>query len=107
MTSIFDGMAGVLNSVFGAPVWYLPQSGGGWHVHSVFREEPVEVNDAEGAAILILAPTWKVPANLATAIARGDMIEPGNGKRYTVVNRLPGGSPAVDAYVMFELERET
>lgn len=107
MTSIFDGMAGALNGVFGAPVLYLPRRGISRNVQSMFREEPVRVSDPDGAEIVTIMPLWRVPATLACDIARGDEIMPGNGKRYVIVNRQASGSPASDAFVVFELELVT
>ena len=37
--------------------------------------------------------------------ARGDRIQPGNGRTYTVITDRPNGSPASDATLMCELER--
>lgn len=104
MTGIFDGMAGVLNGVFGAPVAHLPVVGAPVTMRGIFREQPIEVADEDGRAILIIAPTLRVRKADAATIATRDEIEPGNGKTYTVENRHPSGSPANDAFVIFELE---
>jgi len=102
--SIFDGMAGVLNDVFGAPVLFLPRTGGEQQIKSVFREEPVTVTGEDGREVLIVAPTWKVPSTAGVDIVREDCIEPGNGKRYRILNRIHSGSPASDRFVIYELE---
>lgn len=104
--SLFDGMAGLLNDVFGGPVMIIPRSGGSFNVQAVFRSEPIEVADADGGSVWIGAPTLKVPADIAPKLAREDRIRPGNGKTYIVLNRVPGESPAADGFVMFELEEQ-
>ena len=104
MTRIFDGMAGALAGVFGAPVPYRSKYGPASTIQSVFRETPIEVLDESGRATLIVAPTWKVPLNLADGIARGDEIEPSPGRIFRILNRLNSANPARDRFVMFELE---
>lgn len=105
MAGPFDGMAGALNQMFGAPVTYQPQGGGQLTVQSIFREEPLTVTGEDGRDVLIQAPTWKVPQNLALGMARGDLIQPDPaGPFYRIVNRLPTGSPAFDRFVLFDLE---
>lgn len=102
--SVFQGVAGVLTTVFGAPVSYLPNGGASRNIRSMFRETPVEAQNAEGNSVLILAPTWRVERHLAPEVARGDRIQPGNGKTYKIKNVWPSGSPASDAAVICELE---
>lgn len=104
MTSIFDGMAGVLNSVFGAPVMYLPQTGEPRAVQSVFRESPITVSGPDGGDVLIVAPTWKVPRNLLPEVRRNDQIEVSGGRLFKVLNQIGSGSPASDAFIIYELE---
>jgi len=106
MTSVFDGVAGVLNSVFGAPVVYLPAGGDASEIQSVFRNEPVEIEEEDGSVVMLSA-SWRVPADLAVGVARGDRIQPGNGKTYKILSRIPQGSPAPDGFVLFELEDVT
>lgn len=105
MTGLFDGMAGVLNGVFGAPVSYTPQGGAARVVQSVFRERPLEFADETGRMMLITAPTWRVQRVLVPEVARDDSIVPGNGHSYQILNVHPGGSPAADAFVICELYR--
>ncbi len=104
MPSVFDGMTGVLNGVFGAPVTVLPQSGGMFVIQSIFREEPTAVIGEDGREILTVVTLWKVPRADAVSILRGDRVEPGNGKAYLVRNNTHTGSPASDRFVIFELE---
>ena len=104
--SIFNGMAGVLNSVFGAPVMIMPVRGGQYSIQGVFRQEPVEVTQDDGRSVLIARPTLRVPVPVADAIARDDRINV-EGVNYTVLNRMRSSSPASDRFVMFELQEHT
>jgi hypothetical protein len=102
--SLFDGMAGVLNGVFGAPVTYLPAGGIPRDIRSIFRETPITIGGSDGGDVLIEAPTWRVSkADLAGA-ARGDRIALPDGRVFRVLNRIGTGSPAADAFILHELE---
>lgn len=106
MTSLFDGVAGILNDTFGASVRFAPQSGAIQDVHSVFRRGPIEVEGEDGTAVLIEAPTWRVPkGSLSPMPQRGDQITPSDGRIYAIVNEHSTGSPASDAFVIYVLER--
>lgn len=104
MPGVFDGMAGVLNAVFGAPVTYLPVNGQSVAVQSVFREEPITVSGSDGGDVLIEAPTWKVPSDVLSDVPRGARITLADGRIYRILNRIGTGSPAADAFVVYELE---
>jgi hypothetical protein len=104
MTGLFDGHAGALNSLFGAPVTFLPGAGGEVTVHSVFREEPIEVATAEGGSVLTTGPTWRVPRNAGVTPVRGDRLRLADGRTYKILNRITSGSPAADGFVNYELE---
>jgi hypothetical protein len=104
MTALFDGMAGVLNSTFGASVTYLPASGGTLTVHSVFRETPIEIAGDAGGTVLIEAPTWRVPVSLLASASRGDRIQLGDGRIFKVLNGIKTGSPAADHFRLYEME---
>ena len=104
MTSVFDGLAGVLNGVFGAPVVFTPQGGSSQTLKSMFRETPITVSGPDGGDVLIVAPTWRVPRDILTDVRRGDTITVPDGRVFKVLNQLPSGSPAQDAFVLYELE---
>jgi hypothetical protein len=106
MTALFDGLAGLLNDVFGSAVTHTPQGGSSRVIKAVFRDEPESVTDREGYQYLVTVPTLRVLKADAADIARDDTIEPGNGVTYIVLNAQPNGSPASDAFVIFELEKE-
>ncbi|MVO14813.1 head-tail joining protein [Parasedimentitalea huanghaiensis] len=106
MSSYFDGMAGLLTNILGSSVSHTPVGGEKHTLEAVFREEPVEVTGEDGRDVLVLAPTLKVPADQVAGIVRGSLIDPANGKTYLVLNGQPGGSPADDGFVIFELEED-
>ncbi|MBO9488624.1 hypothetical protein J7376_19115 [Paracoccus sp. R12_1] len=106
MSTVFDGMTGIIARTFGRPdILYLPAVGAPRNVAGVFREAPTEAIDQDGHPILIVAPTWRVERDLVPDIRRGDRIQPGNGRTYAVLNHDPSGSPADDAFLICELER--
>lgn len=107
MASIFDGLAGVLNATLGAPVTYLPMGGAELTVQSVFREEPITVTGDNGQDVLIEAPSWRVPKSVLTNVRRGDRIRVADGRIFRILNSIGTGSPAVDAFVLYELEPVT
>lgn len=110
MTGVFDGMAGVLSDVLGAPVTIQPIKTGGFStVQAIFRKDPIEVPSEDGEPVLMLSPTLKVRRDLVPAIERGDLVEPTltPGVQYRVVNTLPTGSPASDGFILCELEEVT
>jgi hypothetical protein len=103
--SLFDGMAGILNDVFGAPVTHTPAGGSPVTLQAIFRREPITTVDREGFEALVVSPTLQVPLPQANDVQRGDTVVPGDGQPYRIINRHPSGSPAGDAFVVFELER--
>ena len=100
---LFDGMAGVLNEVFGAPVLLLPRSGSQTSIQAVLRHDPIEVTQDDGRSVLISAPTLRVPEPLAADINRDDHVV-FEGVTYMILNKLRSASPASDRFVLFELE---
>lgn len=102
--SVFDGMAGVLGDALGTSVMHLPVQGQSSSIQAVFREGPVRVLDEDGGFVLTTFPSLKVQEPLAASLQRKDRIDPGNGKIYEILNSQPSGSPASDAFVIFELE---
>lgn len=105
MNGIFDGISGVLNGVFGASVTVRPERTAAYEVRALFREAPIVVGQGEAGDIYDVMPTLAVQRPAAAGVNEGDVIEPGNGSSYRVIARLPSGSPAVDAFVTFDLER--
>lgn len=103
MSSLFDGVAGLLSDVFGGPVIYRPKGGDERAIQSVFRKAPLEAIDSDGHPVLIVAPTWRVRRDLAPEVTRGDRIVPGDGVIYEIQNTHVSGSPASDAFILCEL----
>lgn len=106
MTGIFDGMAGVLNDVFGAPVMHTPAATGlPVEVQGIFRRDPITVADEDGREFLVSSPSLRVERPDAVGIVVGDVIEVSGGDRFTVLNaQRATPSPASDALIVFELE---
>lgn len=105
MTSLFDGIAGLLNDTLGGPVLHTPKLGAPRIIKARFRRKPMEVLDLDGMSSLIHEPTLRVPNPVASTIASQDQITPENGDLYEVLNRHESGSPAVDAFVTFKLRK--
>lgn len=100
-------MAELTADVLGSSVLHRPASGDPVEITSIFRTDPIEVLNGDNGAVLISAPTWRVPLSRAGNIANGDLVEPWDGETYRVLNRLPTASPAADRYMIFELEQTT
>ena len=103
--SIFDGMAGILNDVFGAPVVIHPGGGNGRSIQAVVRREPVEVATDEGEAVLSLRPTLKALKGEVSDLVDGDRVV-AEGETYSVSYRIPNGPPAADRFETFVLQKE-
>ena len=103
MSGIFDGMAGLLNDLFGGPVSYLPRAGAPRQIQSIFRARPVVYTDAEGHEILAVGSTWRVPRAEVPELDRGDRITLDDGRVYSILNWAPTGSPAADGFLICEL----
>lgn len=103
MTSVFDGMAGVLNGVFGAPVTIHPGGGGGVEIRGVIRDREVEVPDGDGQVVLGTFTTLKAQVGDVTGLVRGNAVSQG-ARSWTVDYRLPSESPAADRFETFVLK---
>jgi hypothetical protein len=103
VTQLYHGVAGALNATFGAPCTHTDAAGQTRQVQGVLRRTPIEVAEADGGAVLIVAPTLRVPAPDAAGIQRDDKIEQG-AHRYAVLNRIATANPSADRFVVFELE---
>ena len=106
--SVFDGMAGVINRAIGAPVTHVAQATGvSTDLQGILREAPYDLTDQDGREVRVLVSTLRLTAQDAAAIFRGDTIRTADARVFRVSNRQPGGSPASDAFVIFELEDVT
>lgn len=107
MTALFDGVAVLLNDTFGAPVLYAARGETAFQaVQAKLREAPVEVAGGDGNPIVILGPTLHVPRTILPNIKKGDRVAAvaTPNKLFSVVSKIPNGSPAVDAMIVCELE---
>lgn len=103
MTALFTGMTALLAGTFGDPVLFRPRSGAPREIQSIFREAPIEVTGADGQAVLIEAPTWRVSRDLAPELRRRDLIEVSDGRVFRVEVVHPPASPSPDAFFTCEL----
>lgn len=106
MTSIFDGMAGVLNGIFGAPVMISPGGGPAVEVRGVLRDEPVEQEGQDGETVVSILPSLKLQLADAQGLVRGDLVEAADGRRFRVTHPVPGTSPAADRFTKFVLRKD-
>lgn len=105
MTSIFNGMASVLGAVFGDTVTVTPNGQPSRDIQGILREEPLEVLDQEGVSVSTVSIWVKAQKTDVGDLRRGDLIVGANGSQYKYVSKLPGGSPADDAFVTISLEK--
>lgn len=105
MTRLFDGMSGLLSGVFGDPITFRPAIGLAVTVQSIFREAPIEIAGADGSPVLLTDPTWRVSRGQITPPPRtGDRVETPDGRSWRIRSEHASGSPAADAFLLYELE---
>ena len=104
MTSVFDGMAGVLNQVFGAPVTIIDRAGVSSAIQAVFREVPLDMSTADGRSVLDIMPTLRVLRSDVPRLAKGYQVRVADGRKFKVLRAVQTISPASDAFVLYEME---
>lgn len=106
MASPFDGMAAALGSVLGAAVTFIGPTGAAVMAQAIFRETPVEAQEADGRTFWIVAPTLRVPKTLVVGLAAGWIAQPSiaSPRQFRVLKVWPSGSPSSTANVICELE---
>lgn len=106
MTSVFDGVAGVLASVFGAPVTIHREGRAAETFQAVFRETPVEQETADGRTFVTVSPTLRLRQSDVALLRPGDQVLPAStpNRRFQVLQSMTSGSPATDAFVTYVLE---
>lgn len=97
-------MASRLNRVLGGLVTHTPKGGAPNDVAAIFRDTPIEVLDSDGHAILTISTSLSAQGSIAADIAVNDKITVPDGRVFEIVNSMPSGSPAIDAFTVFELE---
>lgn len=102
MTTLFDGMAGTLNDVFGEPVTIYPGGGAAVEITGVIRDREIAVADDHGEAVLATVTTLRALKQDVVALMSEDRVD-GNGVQYAVRYRVPAPSPADDRFETFVL----
>lgn len=106
--SVFDGLASVLNSEFGAEVTVFAGTEAATTLRGIFREEPREGEAADGRPVVVTEPVLRLLAT-APVLPKGTRIVPSGfvGRMFQVLRRLPPASPASDAHVVYFCEEIT
>jgi len=104
--SFFDGMAGILNDVFGDPVVVTPPFGPPVTLQGMFRDSPVEDPAALGRPYGVDVFTVQLQKPLPAQVVRDARIEPSirPGEAFRVLGIFSDRSPATDAFVIVEVE---
>jgi len=105
--SVFDGLAGALATIFGAPVTITPERGLPATVQAILRENPREVMDNAGRPHWVDTPTLQVNKPIPDALAKGAIVTAAShpGVSFRVLGVYADRSPATDAFMVAELER--
>jgi hypothetical protein len=106
--SLFDGITGVLNATFGAPVTITPPAGEPWAGRGMFRDSPVDHIAALGRPYGTNIFTLQIQRPLPEAAVVGAKVEPSirPGESFRVLGIYRDRSPAADAFAILELEPE-
>lgn len=106
--SVFDGMTGVLDEAFGAPVTWTAAPAGPVTISGVFREEVLDEAIADGRPDTLAVPMLRVRKTVAL-LAKGHLVQPSAapGRSFTVLRVIPASSPAADAFLLYILEEVT
>lgn len=106
--SVFDGLAGVLDDAFGAPVAWTAAPAGPVTIFGVFREEVLDEAIADGRPDTLAVPMLRVRKTVAQ-LARGHLVQPSAapGRSFIVLRVIPPSSPAADAFRLYILEEVT
>lgn len=103
MTSVFNGMATVLGSVFGGLITVTPAGQSSRDIQGILRNQPLEVFDQDGVSVSTVKSWVKFHKGDIADLREGDLIVTAAGERYVYGSRLPSGSPADDAFVIISL----
>lgn len=102
MTGLFDGMAGMLNDVFGGSVTIYPGGGGAVEITGVVRDREIAVADDHGESVLETVTTLRALKPDVVTLVSEDRVDDG-GIQYAVRYRIPSSSPAADRFETFVL----
>lgn len=106
MSSVFDGMAGVMNAVFGSPVTITRAGQAAVTLQAIFREVPIEQESGDGRVFVTVTPILRVRQGDIALLAKGDLVAPAATapRTFKVLQFFPSGSPATDALLGYHLE---
>lgn len=107
MTRIFDGIADILNGVFGDTVTVTPSGGSPTDVQGIFRDADVPVINESGVETISDFPTLVLHRTDAVPLIPGGIVDPGNGHTYLCVADMDGGSPDPRGFVTIQLEEQS
>lgn len=103
MSSLFDGISGLINDVFGSPMTYTTHWGASSEVRAILRHQPVDLVDDQGLRVRDLGPTLRARRCDLPDLRRGDRITLPDGRAYEVAAVWPSGSPAADGFFVADL----
>lgn len=102
--AVFDGMTGVLTSVFGASVTITPIAGAPATVRGILRELPQFEDDTDRRQHFVPQFALQVPKPIPAALVKGATVTEASGRTFTVLGVFPDRSPASDAFMVAHLE---
>ena len=105
MTSIFDGLAGVVADVFGAPVTIAPGGASPVTIQAVLRQRQIEVAAEDGEPVIMLETVLRAPSADVATLVEGDLVTDVLGRSWRVRYRLPPDAPSLDRLEEFVLRR--
>lgn len=103
---VFDGLAGALNAVFGAPVTVTPISGAAVSLRGILRELPEFEDDGDRRAHFVPRHALQVPKPIPAALVKGSTVTDAGGRSFKVLGVFPDRSPAADAFMVAHLEEQ-
>lgn len=102
-TSLFNGMAGLLNGTFGGSVTIYPSGGGPVEIVAVVRSQAIDLASEYEEPIVGEMTVLKAQKSDVADLVKDDRVE-ADGRVYTVEHRVPASSPADDRFETFALE---
>jgi hypothetical protein len=107
MTSIFDGLGGLINSVFGSNVTLFYAALPSVTVQGIFRDMPVTFQTADGREMTIVSPSLRLSRASASLLKPRDKVLLPDGRQFFVTQVHRSYNPAADALWYVELEAKT
>lgn len=104
--SVFDGLAGTLNAVFGAPVTITPPVGLAVTAKGILRELPQFEDDPDRRGHFVPQFAMQIPKPVPSALVKGATVTQASGRTFKVLGVFPDRSPAADAFMVAHLEEQ-